>query len=149
GDERQLGGRVVGLFGPDFRDAPLRIGNVAVEQCAPRVVELLFDLRTGNPSESGPRIDEIAILGSRRHGGGRPGRGAGGEGNRRENDDPSQINSIAAVKVSRWPASSQCTFRSARSHVSWRFAYARVRRFVSAIAASSAIVPSITAIASR
>ena len=43
----------------------------------------------------------------------------------------------------------ECTFRSERSHVNCRLAYARVRRLVSAIAASSAIVPATTAAASR
>src|SRR5205807_8874457 len=99
--------------------------------------------------DGGPGVDEVTVLRTWRDGGRAGGRRARGDGDGQKDERPSQINSIAAAKVFGSPASSQCTFRSPRSHVICRLAYARVRRRVSSIAASSAISPASIAAASR
>ena len=147
--QRQLGRRVVRLLAADVGQAARGVSEIAGQERTPRGIELLIGRGVDRLIETGARVDEVAVFGARRRDGRRSGGRARGEGNRRQNDDPFQISSIAAANVFGVPASSQCTFRSERSQVSCRLAYARVRRLVSATAASRVMVPSMTATASR
>src|SRR6202011_6331430 len=107
---------------------------------------------------SDPRIDQIASLPLRlRDTRGRGGGGAARSGQGRGDDEQSAVlqlspptrRCVAAKAAFGSAASTQCTFRSARSQVTCRLAYARVRLRVSAMACSGVIRFARTATASR
>jgi hypothetical protein len=161
--DRRLGERQhreIGTLPPDLREPPARLGFVSGQDEPPRRLERALDVRRER-GVAGARIDEIAVLALRRHRGrDRSGGSTAGDDcdHRQQQKDSSRqfrtsvsasiSRSAAANASSRSAASIHCTFRSDRSHVICRFAYARVRRLVSAIAASIVISSRTTAAAS-
>ncbi len=151
--------QIAGVLRADFLESLSGSGDVSVDERAPRRIETFCRRRGSRRLEADAGIDEISHLARRRDfwSGHRRWRLRPSAGEREEHEEKksspfqsrSSISRRAAVNVSfGFVASSQQTFRSARSHVICRFAYARVRRFVSAMASSIFISPATTAAAS-